>query len=117
MNLALLATLVPKDLLNGLFLALGLIGIDFLMGVIVAIKNRTFDWQLLPKFLGTHVLPEVGGLIVLAAGSGIPAIRAAFLTTLAAVTASYVASINDKRIALFGVVPGPVPPPPTPPRS
>ena len=40
--------------------------LDFIMGVIVSLKQHKFSLSILPQFIATNLLPYVGGLAVLA---------------------------------------------------
>jgi len=50
----------------GLVVTMALIAIDALIGIVRAFAGKVFRWTLLGKFVETHVLPQVGGLIVAA---------------------------------------------------
>ena len=50
-------------LINGIKLVtmFGLIGLDFVLGVVTAIASKKFEWNKLADFLDTNVLKLVGG--------------------------------------------------------
>lgn len=50
----------------GLVAAVVLIGVDSVIGTVQAFAGKVFRWTLLPRFLERHILPQVGGLIVVA---------------------------------------------------
>lgn len=51
---------------KSLLLVLSSILLDFIFGVLVSIRRRTFSLSKLPQFLVTNFLPYVVGLVVLA---------------------------------------------------
>lgn len=51
---------------KSLLIVLTSILIDFVLGVLISIKDTKFDISLLPKFIATNIFPYVGGLVVLA---------------------------------------------------
>lgn len=53
-------------ILNSLVVILLIIVLDFLMGVLTSIKNKTFDFCKMPQFVATNIFPYVGGLCVIA---------------------------------------------------
>jgi hypothetical protein len=96
---------------NGVFYAFiavtAAIVIDTVLGAIKAAMAEfdSFNFRQLPKYLGTGILPYVGGLGILALAAefaGEP-FTALFYASTAAVLAKYVAEIKDKLIAIFGV--------------
>ena len=81
--------------------------IDTVLGAIKAavVNYDVFDLRTLPKFLGTGILPFVGGLGILALAAefvGDP-FAALFYAAAAAVTLKYMADIKDKLVSIFGV--------------
>lgn len=44
----------------------GVIAVDTIFGIALAIKNKQFDVFRLPEYLGTNILPVLGGVGVLA---------------------------------------------------
>jgi len=55
-----------STILYGLYISLGLIVVDTLVGYLLAYKEGTFDWSKAPQALSTNVVPYIGGLILLA---------------------------------------------------
>ena len=53
-------------ILNSLVVILLIIVLDFLMGVLTSIKNKTFKFSKMPQFVATNIFPYVGGLCVIA---------------------------------------------------
>lgn len=51
---------------QSLILVLAAIFLDFIFGVLVSIKERTFNLSKLPQFLVTNFVPYVVGLVMLA---------------------------------------------------
>lgn len=81
--------------------------IDTILGAIKAVKSDydSFDFRRLPKFLGTGILPYVGGLGILAIAAefiGAP-FEALFYAAAAATTAKYIADIKDKLSNILGI--------------
>ena len=75
----------------------GLIALDWVLGVVLAIFDKTFDWKKLANFLDTDVLKlAVGyfaiGLFALAD----PSLRVAVWTTWAAIDAKLLADLYAK---------------------
>ena len=56
---------------KSLMFVLAAILLDFILGVLISIKQETFDPGLLPKFIATNLFPYVGGLVVLALSVGL----------------------------------------------
>lgn len=50
----------------GLVVTVFLISVDALIGIVRAFAGKVFRWTLLPRFLERHILPQVGGLILVA---------------------------------------------------
>lgn len=60
---------------------LALIFVDFILGIIVALKNGTFQLDKIANFLNTSVLYFLGGYLVLGLAATVePAINAAWVT-------------------------------------
>ena len=55
-----------STIFKGLIVVLASILLDFLLGVLISIKQKTFNLSVLPKFIVSNVFPYVGGLVVLA---------------------------------------------------
>lgn len=79
--------------------------VDTVFGVAVALRKGEFEWQELPRFLGSNVVPFVFGLLALAvvaeyAGEVFEYI---FYASSVAVFARYVAKLVEKAKQLFGI--------------
>lgn len=99
---------LSQEVIATVLAVLGLILVDALLGVVLAISKNQFDVQKFPQFLKTNVLPYVGGLLILAMAAGNPQMKALFLASAAATAIKFIAEIKDKVVALFG--PGALPP-------
>lgn len=53
-------------ILNSLLVVLASILLDFILGVLISIKKRTFSLSKLPQFLVTNLLPYIAALVTLA---------------------------------------------------
>jgi len=53
-------------ILQSLVVCLASIGLDFVLGVLISIKESTFNISKLPQTIGKNIFPYVGGLLVLA---------------------------------------------------
>jgi len=51
---------------HSLIVVLAVILLDFILGVLIAIKKKTFKVNVLPQFIKTNLFPYIGGLVVLA---------------------------------------------------
>ncbi|MHB8928853.1 MAG: hypothetical protein ACYC9Q_14625 [Bacillota bacterium] len=90
--------------LNTLLTVLILVGLNVLLGVVLAIKAGTFDVRQLPRFLQTDVLPILVPLLLLAAASIVyPDLKTVFVAAAAFVVAKYLAEVKDKVTELLGV--------------
>jgi hypothetical protein len=90
-----------------------LIAADLVLGVIIALKNKTFAWERLADYLDTSVLYYMGGYVVLSVlAMQNPDFQV--LTTGAAVTiiTSLTAGIINKFKELAPATPLPTPAPP-----
>ena len=76
---------------------LSLIGTDFLLGVIIALKTGEFQFSKLANFLNTSVLGFVGGYYILGfVAIGHPELAPAVLAAYAALDASLLAMVIEK---------------------
>jgi len=92
-------------MVKALVLVTVLIAVNLLLGIVVAIRERQFDWLVLPDFLRSAVIPVLGGLVVLAAGAVVvPEIEALYFAAAAAAAAKYLKDVKDKVTALFASV-------------
>jgi hypothetical protein len=100
--------------LPSLYALIALICIDWLAGVVVAIKTKAFKWSYLANFIRTDVLYQVGGYILMAmVGAAAPAIYSVTVISWAAIDASLLADIISK-VQAMGATPAPPAPPATP---
>lgn len=83
------------------------IALDTILGILLGIKAKTFDWTVLPQFLFTGVLPFLGSLGLLALLAYFIEIPFAgmFFAGAAATMAKYLADLWEKLKFLFGVTP------------
>lgn len=77
--------------------------VDFIFGVITAIKDHEFDFKELPRFLATNILPYVLGLFILAVVANYmgEVFHYIFYATTVFVFARYVAKIVEKVKYIF----------------
>jgi len=98
----LLGSIMAPKVLTALGSALGLILLDFVLGVLLSLKQCQFDVRKLPQCLQTGVLPYVGALTFLALFVGIsPGLEALFFACTAAVAVKYLADLKDKLGEIF----------------
>jgi hypothetical protein len=55
-----------STILYGLYISLGFILFDTLLGYLLAYKEGTFDWSKVPNFVSKNLFPYIGGLLLLA---------------------------------------------------
>ena len=60
------STIFSSVIFKSLIAVLVTILLDFVLGVLVSIKDRTLQLSVLPQFIATNLFPYVGGLVVLA---------------------------------------------------
>lgn len=79
--------------------------IDAVFGVIVALSKGEFQWEEMPRFLRTNVVPYVIGLFVLAvvANYAGEVFEYIFYVASLAVFARYIAKFLKKVQELFGI--------------
>jgi hypothetical protein len=76
---------------------LGLIILDTILGIVLAIKNRTFDWSRLSDFLNSSILMMFGGYLVLGiVGLAESSLQAAVPLSMAVIDAKLIADIVNK---------------------
>jgi hypothetical protein len=96
------ASMAPK-VLTALGSATGLIFANLILGVLLAMKTKTFDVRKLPQFLEANFVPYIGGLLILALFSGMDqTLSVLFLAVAAAVHLKFLADIKDQVVQLFG---------------
>jgi len=81
------------------------IALDVILGIFLGIKQKEFDFRILPQFLFTGVLPFIGGLSLLAILAyyiDVP-FTGMFFTSAVATAAKYLAEVWDKLKLLFGI--------------
>lgn len=94
---------LPQEVIVAFEMALGLIFLDLMLGIILAVSRGEFEPRMLPKFLKSSVLPYAGSLSLLAVFSSmIPEIKALYFTAVAAVNAKYLFDVKDKIFSLIG---------------
>jgi len=85
---------------------LGLIILDTLMGISLAIKNKTFAWSRLADFMNTSILMMFGGYLALGiVGMAEDSLKAAVPVSLAVIDAKLIADIVNK-LKSFGITAG-----------
>jgi len=80
------------------------IALDTILGILLGIKDKEFDFRILPQFLFTGVLPFIGGLVllgILAYYIEVP-FAGMFYACAAAIAAKYIADVWDKLKLMFG---------------
>jgi hypothetical protein len=97
-----LSAYIAPAILTALATALGLVILDTLLGVLIALKTSTFSFAKLPEFMETSFVPYVGGLILIALFSSFPGMSATFFTIAASIGVKFMADILSKINALFG---------------
>jgi len=60
------ASIFGAAVFKSLLLVIALILLNFAFAILIAIKKKNFDINLLPKFLATDIFPYVGSLMLLA---------------------------------------------------
>lgn len=94
---------LPTEIVSTLIILISIIFADFIIGVFVSIKEKTFDINKLPNFIIKSILPYLGGLIILAIASKyIGSIYTGiFFSSAAAVFAKYSNELRIKVNKLF----------------
>lgn len=94
---------LPNETIPALIIALCSILVDVSLGIAINILNKTFDFEKLPKFLLTGVLPYAGGLLVLGIAAHFVGVffSVIFYFAATAVVAKYVKDIKTKVLTLF----------------
>lgn len=107
---------LPIQLVNTMRALLVAVTFDAALGVVLAVRQGTFDWEKLPQFLRTNLLPYV--LAILAAAlaafaAGGEEIPQVFYGLGALVLPAFIKSIKDKLTRIFqpGNGGGQAPPP------
>lgn len=96
------AFMAPKVLV-ALGTVLSLILADFVLGVLVAMRQGEFKFGKIAQFVQTSLIPYMGGLLVLALFSNSNTeLSALFFTIAATITAKFIADIANKASTLFG---------------
>ncbi len=97
-----LSSIVDTKVLATLETVLGLILADFILGVLVSLRNGNFSASKLPQFVQTSLIPYIGGLLVLGLFSNANAeLGALFFTIAATITVKFLADITTKATQLF----------------
>lgn len=100
--LNLIKSFLAPNVLITLETTLSLVLADFIMGVLVALRNGNFSFSKLPQFIQTSLIPYAGGLLVLALFSKVNGeLGALYFTIAATVTAKFLADIVSKASQLF----------------
>ncbi len=81
-----------------------LVALNVLLGIVLSFKAGNFDVRQLPRFLQTDILPILAPLVLLAAAISVyPDLKAVFAASAAFVIAKYLAEVKDKVTQLLGV--------------
>lgn len=83
------------------------IAVDTLLGILLGIKDKDFDFSKLPQFLMTGVLPYLGGLLILALLAhfiGVPFLGF-FFTAAIFIAGKYMKDLVEKFKILFETAP------------
>jgi|GEM_PF-6465757 hypothetical protein len=99
---------MEAEILYPLIALISAIGLDWLLGIALALKDRTFKWGLLPETLRANVLPyllPLGALAGLATLEANAALAGFFYAFSAAYSAKLLADIAQKVERLTGVKP------------
>lgn len=76
---------------------IALIGADTLLGIILAVKNKTFAWTKIADFMDTSVLMMFGGYLVLGiVGMAETSLQAAVPVSLAVIDTKLIADVVNK---------------------
>jgi hypothetical protein len=101
---------LPERAIPALIAVIGVILLDTIFGILLAIRDGRFDFRKLPKFLITNVFPYCGGLAVLALMAEYLSVKFEWLysqwlfNALAApVSLKFLIEAKDKIVKLFGV--------------
>lgn len=98
-----LGVAIPADVLGALGLILGLICLDVILGIFLAISKKEFSPTKLAGFLETSILPYVGSLLMLGVFAAfVPQIQALFLTSTAAAAVKFLWDIKNKFMSISG---------------
>ena len=95
---------LPQAIGPALVMVLAAIGLDFVFGIMVGLKDKTFDVRLLPQFIVSGVIPYVGGLIFLAIAAQQVGLmyKEVFLSVAGLIAMKYTAELKDKITKLIG---------------
>lgn len=100
--LNLIQSFMAPNVLVTLETVLGLILVDCIFGILVALRNGNFNASKLPQFVQTNLIPYIGGLLALALFSNANAeLGALFFTIAATVTVKFLADFRTKVMQLF----------------
>jgi len=86
---------IPQGVWLALAVIAGLIGVDTLLGWMLAVKNHTWSWAKAGQFVGTNVLHYLGGGIIAAVMANLhpglsSLLNPAFYVAAASVSAKFV---------------------------
>ena len=91
-------------IIQSLVVCVASIGLDFILGILISIKESTFTISKLPQTIGKNIFPFVGGLIILALlGNYIDEFNAVYYVGAGLVTLKFSKeALIDKIKILFG---------------
>ncbi|MGC9030109.1 MAG: hypothetical protein ACP5LD_10605 [Desulfomonilaceae bacterium] len=94
---------IDLQLLKTIEYIAGLIVLDTILGIALAVTKGNFKFSEIARWLQTAVLPYLGGLLVLAYLSGLnPAMKDLFMAATATAVVKYLADIVGK-LSSFGI--------------
>ena len=96
--------IIALPVLQAVLVVAAAIALNAILGMILAAKEGEFDIRRMPEFLATHVLPYLGGLLLVGWVAHLlpEPYSAVFYPVAAAALAKYLADIKDKLAGLFG---------------
>ena len=94
---------ISSAILTSLTAVLCTVLLDFIIGVGISIKQKTFSVSILPQFIANNLVPYVGGLIILALFANyIPEMEYVFYTGVGLVGVKFTKdALLDKLTILF----------------
>jgi hypothetical protein len=100
--ITILSTFMTVQVAIALCTVLGLVMVDFILGVMESFRSGNFSFSKLPQFMETSLVPYMGGLLVLALFSTTNTeLTVLFYSISATVTAKFLADITLKVTQLF----------------
>jgi hypothetical protein len=91
------------DLIGGakIYSILALIAVNIILGIWIAVKNKTFAWNKIANFMGTDVLMMFGGYLILGiVGMAEEVVKPIVIVALVAINTKLLADVLNKIKAL-----------------